>query len=101
MQDIAYQPIPMNIYSMALSTSADLCLVPFLYRVFNLLFFIECLTVYVQSIFVCRRLDYFVVSERLVKDVTDCIIRKEVYGSDHCPLVLGLASPTTPTPPSP
>ena len=31
-------------------------------------------------------------SERLVKDVTDCVIRKEVLGSDHCPLVLGLAA---------
>ena len=39
----------------------------------------------------CRRLDYFVLSERLVKDITDCVIRSEVYGSDHCPLVLGLA----------
>jgi hypothetical protein len=42
--------------------------------------------------FPCRRLDYFVVSERLVKDVTDCVIRKEVLGSDHCPLVLGLST---------
>ena len=39
----------------------------------------------------CRRLDYFVLSERLLKDVTDCAIRSEIYGSDHCPLVLGLA----------
>ena len=47
-----------------------------------------------------RRLDYFVVSERLVKDVCDCVIRNEVYGSDHCPLVLSIADPTpsdTPT----
>lgn len=36
------------------------------------------------------RLDYFVVSERLVKSVTNCVIRKGVLGSDHCPLVLGL-----------
>lgn len=43
-----------------------------------------------------RRLDYFVVSERLVKDVCDCVIRNEVYGSDHCPLVLSIADPTTP-----
>lgn len=38
------------------------------------------------------RLDYFVVSERLLKDVTDCVIRKGVFGSDHCPLVLGLST---------
>lgn len=31
------------------------------------------------------------VSERLTKDISDCVIRKTVYGSDHCPLVLGLA----------
>lgn len=39
-----------------------------------------------------RRLDYFVVSERLLKDVCDCVIRKDVYGSDHCPMVLGLTT---------
>lgn len=39
-----------------------------------------------------RRLDYFVVSERLMKDVCDCVIRKSVYGSDHCPLVISLAN---------
>lgn len=44
--------------------------------------------------FACRRLDYFVVSERLVKDVTDCVIRKDVLGSDHCPLILGLSTPS-------
>ena len=32
------------------------------------------------------------VSERLVKNVTDCVIRKSVLGSDHCPLVLGLST---------
>lgn len=30
-------------------------------------------------------------SERLLKDVCDCVIRNEVYGSDHCPLVLSIA----------
>ena len=35
------------------------------------------------------------VSERLFKDVTDCIIRDKVLGSDHCPLVLGLALPSS------
>lgn len=47
----------------------------------------------------CRRLDYFVLSERLTQNVTDCVIRKDVYGSDHCPLVLGLAPPAPPAPP--
>ena len=30
-------------------------------------------------------------SERLVKDLCDCIPRTGVYGSDHCPLVLSMA----------
>ena len=38
-----------------------------------------------------RRLDYFVISERLVKDLCDCVARTGVYGSDHCPLVLSMA----------
>lgn len=38
-----------------------------------------------------RRLDYFVLSERLVKDLCDCVPRTGVYGSDHCPLVLSMA----------
>jgi AP endonuclease-1 len=37
------------------------------------------------------RLDYFVLSERLMKDVCSCVVRSEVVGSDHCPLVLGMA----------
>lgn len=37
------------------------------------------------------RLDYFVLSERMMKDACDCVIRSEVYGSDHCPLVLLMA----------
>lgn len=38
-----------------------------------------------------RRLDYFVLSERLMKDVCECVVRSEVMGSDHCPLVLSMA----------
>ncbi|XP_043188809.1 exodeoxyribonuclease-like isoform X1 [Amphibalanus amphitrite] len=34
------------------------------------------------------RLDYFVVSKRLMPRVCDSLIRKEVMGSDHCPIVL-------------
>ncbi len=35
------------------------------------------------------------VSKRLLEDVCDCVIRKSVLGSDHCPLVLSLATPST------
>ena len=38
-----------------------------------------------------RRLDYFVVSERLVPKLSDSLIRQRVKGSDHCPAVLLLA----------
>ncbi|XP_065226891.1 exodeoxyribonuclease [Planococcus citri] len=34
------------------------------------------------------RLDYFIVSKRFVDNVCDNVIRSEVYGSDHCPIVL-------------
>ncbi|KAF4527307.1 hypothetical protein B566_EDAN001082 [Ephemera danica] len=34
------------------------------------------------------RLDYFVISKRLQDNLCDNIIRSNVYGSDHCPLVL-------------
>ncbi|XP_012233048.1 exodeoxyribonuclease isoform X3 [Linepithema humile] len=34
------------------------------------------------------RLDYFLVSERIKGKVCDNIIRKQVYGSDHCPVIL-------------
>ncbi|XP_068699129.1 exodeoxyribonuclease-like isoform X2 [Montipora foliosa] len=37
------------------------------------------------------RLDYFVVSERLMTKVSDSLIRQRVKGSDHCPVVLLLA----------
>ena len=40
---------------------------------------------------VCRRLDYFVMSERLKKDLCDNVVRTHVMGSDHCPIVLLLA----------
>ncbi|XP_063715827.1 exodeoxyribonuclease-like [Symsagittifera roscoffensis] len=36
------------------------------------------------------RLDYFVVSERIFDKVNDSVIRAEVHGSDHCPVVLFL-----------
>ena len=34
------------------------------------------------------RLDYFIVSDRLRERLTNADIRTEVYGSDHCPVVL-------------
>lgn len=34
------------------------------------------------------RLDYFLVSQRFVKNVKDNVIRSEILGSDHCPIVL-------------
>lgn len=37
------------------------------------------------------RLDYFLVSQRFAKNVKDNIIRSEVMGSDHCPIVLLLS----------
>ncbi|GFQ96160.1 DNA-(apurinic or apyrimidinic site) lyase [Trichonephila clavata] len=36
------------------------------------------------------RLDYFVVSKRFVNNICDSVIRKDVYGSDHCPICLFL-----------
>jgi len=43
-------------------------------------------------VFACsRRLDYFVVSERLVPKMCDSLIRQRAKGSDHCPVVLLLA----------
>jgi len=36
------------------------------------------------------RIDYFFVSDDLIKNVKDSYILSEVYGSDHCPIVLDL-----------
>lgn len=36
------------------------------------------------------RIDYFFVTENLLKFVADCYIQPEVMGSDHCPIVLEL-----------
>lgn len=36
------------------------------------------------------RIDYFLVSERLMPAVTDSVIRADITGSDHCPVVLEL-----------
>nr|XP_039251146.1 exodeoxyribonuclease-like [Styela clava] len=37
------------------------------------------------------RLDYFVISERLNKDICDNVIHSDVMGSDHCPLSLTMS----------
>lgn len=36
------------------------------------------------------RLDFFLVSERIFKDVSTCRIRQDIYGSDHCPVEMEL-----------
>lgn len=36
------------------------------------------------------RIDYFIVSERLLPRVLSSEIRTDVFGSDHCPVVLEL-----------
>ncbi|MBQ7364479.1 MAG: exodeoxyribonuclease III [Clostridia bacterium] len=36
------------------------------------------------------RIDYFVVSERLMPHVTDAAIMTDIMGSDHCPVMLGI-----------
>jgi len=38
------------------------------------------------------RIDYFIASERFLPQVEDCILRSDVYGSDHCPVELLLKS---------
>lgn len=38
------------------------------------------------------RLDYFLLSKRWAKKICDCIIRNDVFGSDHCPVSLYLAT---------
>jgi len=39
------------------------------------------------------RLDYMLVSERLLDNVADCIHRDKVFGSDHCPITMLLSEP--------
>ncbi|KAI5636630.1 endonuclease/Exonuclease/phosphatase family domain-containing protein [Phthorimaea operculella] len=47
------------------------------------------------------RLDYFLVSERLLPAVCDNVIRDQVYGSDHCPITLFLHITTADKPKEP
>ena len=39
------------------------------------------------------RLDYFLVSTRLLPRLADNIVRDQVFGSDHCPITLLLEKP--------
>jgi len=39
------------------------------------------------------RLDYFLVSSRLLPKVADSLVRDQVFGSDHCPITLLLEKP--------
>ncbi len=34
------------------------------------------------------RIDYFFIDKNHMKDVTDCLVRSEIMGSDHCPIEL-------------
>lgn len=38
------------------------------------------------------RIDYFLVSERLVDNVVDATIESDIFGSDHCPVTLSVRS---------
>ena len=58
------------------------------YRIFSYL--------YLSLVMMClcyipRRLDYFVLSDRLKNHLIDSVIRDAVMGSDHCPVVLSLS----------
>ena len=36
------------------------------------------------------RIDYFIISDRLVEKIEEASIHSEILGSDHCPIVLKL-----------
>jgi exodeoxyribonuclease-3 len=38
------------------------------------------------------RIDYFLISQRLLPRMTDAVIYPEIFGSDHCPIGLELVS---------
>ena len=39
------------------------------------------------------RLDYFLVSTRILDKVKESKIREKVFGSDHCPIVMAFDKP--------
>jgi exodeoxyribonuclease-3 len=36
------------------------------------------------------RIDYFVVSDRIAKDIDEALIHDDIFGSDHCPVSLDI-----------
>ena len=38
------------------------------------------------------RIDYFLVSDRFMDRVRDCVILPHIMGSDHCPVMLELTN---------
>ncbi|HZK02764.1 MAG TPA: exodeoxyribonuclease III, partial [Anaerovoracaceae bacterium] len=36
------------------------------------------------------RIDYFLVSDRIKDKINDVVIRSDIYGSDHCPVVIDI-----------
>jgi len=36
------------------------------------------------------RIDYFLVSDRIKNKINDVVIRNDVYGSDHCPVIINI-----------
>lgn len=39
------------------------------------------------------RIDYFIVSERLIGNLIDAQVHQDILGSDHCPVVLEFEEP--------
>ena len=48
----------------------------------------SCSIRYLNCFIEYRRLDYCLLSERLLPNFCDCLIRNKVFGSDHCPIAL-------------
>lgn len=56
--------------------------------IYQLYLYIIIYQLYFYIYFFFRRVDHFILSERIKKNVCDIILRKTVYGSTHCPLTL-------------
>ena len=50
----------------------------------------NCSIFFIRAKNVGWRLDYFLVSTRLMDKVKESKIREKVFGSDHCPIVMTL-----------
>lgn len=53
-------------------------------------------TLFTKFAFLCRRLDYFVLSNRLLTNLCESTMRTKVMGSDHCPIICELAMWSSP-----